>query len=96
MPLAAMPPGLRRSGITTLNRLGEPLHRREIVIDIVDLPAGNGLEPRGRLWGKWRQCPPVGTHRAPAKRTTSRFLVVSQSPSPTELSYKAKEKPEFT
>jgi len=25
-----------------------------MVIDIVDLPGGNGLEPRGRLWGKRR------------------------------------------
>ena len=57
------------------------MHRREMVIDIVDSPGGNGLEPRGRLWGKRRQCLPVGTHGAAAKRTTSRFLAVSQSPS---------------
>ena len=83
VPLATVARWLRRRGITALNGPLEALHRREMVIDILDLTGGSVLEPRGRPWGKRRQCPAVRPHGTPAERTTSRLLLVSQSPSLT-------------
>ena len=83
VPLATVARWLPRSGITALNGPLEALHRREMVIDILDLTGGSVLEPRGRPWGKRRQCPAVRPHGTPAERTTSRVLLVSQSPSLT-------------
>ena len=79
--LAGLARWLRRSGITALHGPLEPLSWREIVIDIFDLRGGSALEPRGHFLGKRRQCPAVRPDGPPAKRTTSPFLLVSQSPS---------------
>jgi hypothetical protein len=85
---------LRGSGITALQGALEPLYRREMVIDILDLTDGHALEPRDLRWGRRRQCPAVGPHSTPAERTTSRFFLISQSPS--KLSHEARDKPPLT
>jgi hypothetical protein len=74
---------LRPGSITAPHGPREPLHRREMVIGILDRRGGGGgpLELRGGLWGERRQCPAVRPYGTPTEHTTSAFLMVSQSPS---------------